>query len=280
MHQISTAPVRSNGKQEKDLKHMQMIAIWISAVCFLVFFSQAAGAVDLMSVDTLEGIVSNTQANDMEAFDQFEEFEETSTEGGFDPLEKYNRFMTQVNDKLYVWVLKPTAQGYSKIINEPVRMAISRFFKNLYFPVRFVNNLLQLKFERAGIETARFGLNSTLGFFGFFDTAKLNFNLDAYPEDFGQTLGCAGVGSGFHVVLPLLGPSNVRDVFGKIPDFFLNPVHYVDNAPAAIGLSAGEKINMVSLSMKEFDSFRRDALDLYPFMRNVYEKNRNKEIKE
>jgi phospholipid-binding lipoprotein MlaA len=280
MRRMSTASFKFNAKREYGLKYMSLIAIWISVLCFSAFFLQTAGAVDLMSVDTLEGIVSNTEADDMKAFDQFEEFEETPTDSGFDPLEKYNRFMTQVNDKLYVWVLKPAAQGYSKIVNEPLRMAISRFFKNLYFPVRGVNNLLQLKFKRAGIEAARFGLNSTLGFFGFFDTAKLNFNLDAYPEDFGQTLGYAGFGSGFHVVLPLLGPSNLRDVFGKIPDFFLNPVYYVDNTPAAIGLSVGERVNTVSLNFEEYDAFRKDAVDLYPFIRNAYEKNRNKEIKD
>ena len=280
MHRILTTSLKFNGKREYGLKYALLMAMLISILFFSILFSQTAGAVDLMSIDTLEGIVTNTEADDMEAFDEFEEFEETSTDSGFDPLEKYNRFMTQVNDKLYVWVLKPVAQGYSKIVNEPVRMAVSRFFKNLYFPVRLVNNLLQLKFERAGIETARFGLNSTLGFFGFFDTAKLNFNLDAYPEDFGQTLGYAGFGSGFHVVLPLLGPSNLRDVFGKIPDIFLNPVYYVDNAPASIGLFAGERINTVSLSIEEFDSFRKDAVDLYPFMRNAYEKNRNIQIKD
>jgi phospholipid-binding lipoprotein MlaA len=275
-----TASLKLNDKREYGLKCASLTVMLICNLFFSVFFLQPAGAVDLLSVDTLEGIVSSTQTRDMEAFDQFEEFEETSADSGFDPLEKYNRFMTQVNDKLYVWVLKPVAQGYRTIVNEPVRMAVSRFFKNLYFPVRLVNNLLQLKFERAGIETARFGLNSTLGFFGFFDTAKLNFNLDAYPEDFGQTLGYAGFGSGFHVVLPLLGPSNVRDVFGKIPDIFLNPMYYVDNTPAAIGISVGERINTVSLSIEEFDSFRKDAVDLYPFMRNAYEKSRNKEIKD
>jgi phospholipid-binding lipoprotein MlaA len=280
MHRILTAFIKFNGKRDYGMKYALLMGMLICILFFSILFSQTVGAVDLMSVDTLGGIVSNTEARDMEAFDQFEEFEKTSTDSGFDPLEKYNRFMTQVNDKLYVWVLKPVAQGYSKIVNEPVRMAVSRFFKNLYFPVRLVNNILQLKFKRAGIETARFGLNSTLGFFGFFDTAKLNFNLDAYPEDFGQTLGYAGFGSGFHVVLPLLGPSNLRDVFGMIPDIFLNPVYYVDNTPAAIGISAGEKINTVSLNIEEYESFRKDALDLYPFLRNAYEKNRNKEIKD
>jgi phospholipid-binding lipoprotein MlaA len=280
MRHTATASLQFNGKRAYGLKCARLAAIWVFVLYYAVFFIRSAGAVDLMSTDTLGGIVTNTEAEDMEAFDQFEEFDEPPATGVFDPLEKYNRFMTQVNDKLYFWVLKPVALGYGKIVNEPIRLAVGRFFKNLYFPVRFVNNLLQLKFERAGIEAQRFGLNSTLGFFGFFDTAKLNFNLDAYPEDFGQTLGNAGVGSGFHVVLPLLGPSNLRDVGGKIPDFFLNPVHYVDSAPAAIGLSAGERVNMVSLHMEEYESFRKDALDLYPFLRNAYENNRNKEIKE
>jgi phospholipid-binding lipoprotein MlaA len=280
MHQTLTASIKFNGKRKCNLKRVRLFFIWISVLYFSAFFAQPSGAGDLLPVETLEGVASNTEIHDIETFDQFEEFEEAPADNGFDPLEPYNRFMTQFNDRLFFWVLKPVAQGYSKIINEPVRMAISRCFKNLYFPVRGANNLLQLKFERAWIETERFCLNSTLGFFGFFDTAHINFHLDPYPEDFGQTLGNAGVKPGFHVVLPFFGPSNVRDVFGKIPDFFLNPLNYYDNNPAKLGISAGERINMVSLHMEEYEVVRKDALDLYVFLKNAYEKNRNKQIEE
>jgi phospholipid-binding lipoprotein MlaA len=265
--------------REGDVKSARLGAIWICALCFLAFFSHPAGAGEMLTDPALEGDVSPTE-NDVEAFDQFEEFDEKSAAPEFDPLEKYNRWMTRFNDRLYFWVLKPTAQGYNKILNEPVRIAVSRFFKNLYFPVRGVNNLLQMKFKHAGIETARFGINSTLGFFGFFDPAKICWDLDAYPEDFGQTLGYYGSGSGFHIVLPFLGPSNLRDAFGKVPDLFLNPVYYCDDEPLAIGVSAYEKINTVSLNMETYETLRKDAVDLYLFFRNAYEENRNSQIGE
>jgi phospholipid-binding lipoprotein MlaA len=254
--------------------------IMICALCFPIFFSHPAGAEEEMPGKRLEGDVSNPETTDVEAFDQFEEFDKKATDTGFDPLEGYNRFMTRFNDKLYFWVLKPTAQGYNKVFNEPVRLAVSRFFKNLYFPVRGLNNLLQMKFKHAGIETARFGINTTLGFFGFFDPAKICWDLEAYPEDFGQTLGYYGAGSGFPVVLPFLGPSNVRDSLGKVPDLFLSPVYYYDNTYASIGISGYDKINTVSLNLDEYESLRRDAVDLYLFLRNAYEENRNNQIEE
>jgi phospholipid-binding lipoprotein MlaA len=233
-----------------------------------------------MPGERLEGDVSNPETTDVEAFDQFEEFDKKATDSGLDPLEGYNRFMTQFNDKLFFWVLKPTAQGYNKVFNEPVRLSVSRFFKNLYFPVRGLNNLLQMKFKHAGIEAARFGINTTLGFFGFFDPAKICWDLEAYPEDFGQTLGYYGAGSGFPVVLPFLGPSNVRDALGKFPDLFLSPIYYYDNTYVTVGISGYDKINTVSLNLDEYESLRRDAVDLYLFLRNAYEENRNNQIEE
>jgi phospholipid-binding lipoprotein MlaA len=82
------------------------------------------------------------------------------------------------------------------------------------------------------------------------------------------------------VVLPLLGPSNLRDIFGKIPDYFLDPLTYYDNTAVAVGISAGDRINMVSLRIGEYESLRKDAVDLYLFLRNAYEKNRKKQIEE
>ena len=215
-----------------------------------------------------------------EHMDFEDEFENYETVLVFDPLSGYNRFMTKVNDKLYIWVLKPVAKGYSKIVPEPGRLAIHRCFNNIFFPVRFVNNFLQFKLKRAGIEMARFGVNSTIGILGFTDPAKSWLKLDPYSEDFGQTLGYYGVGSGFHIVLPMLGPSNIRDTIGLVPDYFLNPIHYVDPQAAAYGIHAIEKVNYTSLHIKDYESIKKDALDFYIFLRDVYEQNRQIKIKE
>ncbi len=227
-----------------------------------------------------------------DGFDEFEdEFAEAETRTVPDPLIAYNRAMTKFNDKFFDYVLSPVAKGYNVVVPEGGRIGIRRFFKNLFYPMRFVNNVLQVKYDRAAIETARFLLNSTVGLLGFFDPAKEWFALQAYPEDFGQTLGFYGVGPGFHYVLPFLGPSNLRDAIGLIPDTYAIPMTYLpeiqisgtsesDRIWIAFGLESYRRLNDASLSLEEYESLRRDALDLYTFMRDAYERNRQVKIKE
>lgn len=211
-------------------------------------------------------------------FDEFDEFDEDDKEIVFDPLEGYNRFMFGFNDGLYVWVLRPASKGYSFVVPERARVSVKSFFKNLLFPVRFVNNALQFKLKRTGIEVARFGINSTLGLAGLFDPAAAWFHLDESDEDFGQTLGRYGVGRGFPIVLPIFGPSNLRDAFGMIPDSFLNPINYVNPTASSIGFHAGEKFNRISLYSNEYDEIMKRAVDPYIFFRDAYRQNRAKKV--
>lgn len=212
-------------------------------------------------------------------FADFAEFEAQAGSGPvFDPLSGYNRFMTGVNDRLYFWLLKPVATGYAKVVPPVARRSVHRFFKNLGYPVRLVNNVLQLKFKRAGVETARFVVNTTLGAAGLADPARWWMDLEAWPEDFGQTLGRYGLGGGFHLVLPVMGPSNLRDALAMVPDAFLDPVNYVEPTEASIGITAYERINNTSLHLGEYEKLKQDAIDWYVFLRNAYEQNRQKEI--
>jgi len=208
------------------------------------------------------------------------EFDEPGVNQPLDPLSGYNRLMTQFNDKVYFYALKPAAQGYRAVVPEGGRLAVSRFFRNLLMPVRFANNLLQLKPKQAGTELARFVLNSTLGFLGFTDPAAEKFGLQAYPEDFGQTLGYYGVGSGFHIVLPLLGPSNLRDTLGLVPDHFLDPVSHIDDFETELAVRTYKQVNDTSLHIGEYESVKKDAVDLYTFIRDGYEQHREKLIEE
>ncbi len=221
-----------------------------------------------------------------EFVNEFEkEFNKTADSKVFDPLSGYNRFMTQVNDKFYFYLLKPIANGYRFILPQGIRLSVARFFKNLLFPMHFVNNILQFKFKQAGVEFARFGLNTTIGIGGFWDPAEYWLDLNSYPEDFGQTLGYYGVGGGFHLVLPILGPSNFRDLIGLIGDMYLDPICYVGTCYAghgeiALSLRSSKTINTTSLHIGEYESIKKDALDLYTFIRDAYEQKRKKEIKE
>ncbi|MFW5936887.1 MAG: VacJ family lipoprotein, partial [Desulfosalsimonas sp.] len=216
--------------------------------------------------------------SDFEEFGEFDTGDDSGRGGVFDPFSGYNRFMTRVNDKFYFWVLKPAASGYAKVAPGVVRRSVGRFFKNLGYPVRFVNNLLQLKVKRAGVETARFLVNTTVGVAGFADPAEAWMDLEACPEDFGQTLGVYGVGSGFHLVLPLMGPSNLRDAVARVPDLFLSPVYYVEPSELAIGISAYDRVNYTSLHLGEYAGMKKDAVDWYVFLRDAYEQNREKKI--
>ncbi|MGM0454152.1 MAG: MlaA family lipoprotein, partial [Thermodesulfobacteriota bacterium] len=214
-------------------------------------------------------------------FDDFEEFEQSGQESVYDPLSGYNRAMTTFNDKLYFWVLKPAATGYAWVAPQPVRRSVHRFFKNLGYPVRLVNNLLQLKGEPAADETLRFAFNSTVGVLGFFDPARNWLNLEPHSEDFGQTLGSYGLGGGFPLVLPFMGPSNLRDTVGMVPDLFLDPVdYYVGNVYTSAGLSVYERVNYTSLHLGQYEKLKKDAVDWYIFIRNAYEQNREQAIKE
>ena len=214
-----------------------------------------------------------------------DEFEEEEV---YDPFSGYNRFMTDFNDKAYDYVIKPVAKGYKWALHEDVRESVENFFKNLQFPMRFVNNVLQGKMRNAAEESVRFVVNSTAGVLGLFDPAKKYCELEPHDEDFGQTLGFYGVGSGPHIVLPLLGPSNLRDTISLYPDSLLSPIDYTErnydtltDTPAGyLGAKTVEKINYVSLNIDWYDDIKRDAVDLYPYLRDMYEQYRDKKIKE
>lgn len=243
-------------------------------------------ATDNLSESGVEEELPEDEAFEDDAFDEFDSFEEefgdAAEEEVFDPLEGYNRFMTGFNDKLYFWVLKPIAQCYRWIVPECVRRGIGRFFDNLLYPIRFVNNVLQLKFKNAGEETLRFVTNTTVGVLGFWDPAKEWFDLEAHEEDFGQTLGYWGVRAGPHVVLPFFGPSNLRDAFSMYPDtYYLDPkTVYVEGIENQVGVFVFENVNEASLRIGEYESLKKDAFDLYPFLRDGYEQMRMREIEE
>ena len=197
-----------------------------------------------------------------------------------DPLEPFNRSMFWVNDKLYFYLFKPVARVY-RVVPEPARESVGKAFSNLGMPVRFANSLLQLKIKRAGTELSRFVINSTLGFFGLFDPAH-NMGLKQHDEDFGQTLGHYGTGTGFYLVLPIMGPSNLRDGIGDFVDGLADPItspYYVHIKPLEeIGLKTYDRVNWLSLDEDTYESIKRDALDPYLFVRNAYLQRRAAQV--
>lgn len=257
----------------------------------LVFIFTACSSKN--QVNTQENVANkittkSAQKND-EFSDEFDNEFKNEEKEIFDPLSGYNRVMTSFNDTVYMNVLIPVSKGYASVMPQGVRKGISNFFNNLMFPVRFTNNLLQLKFKNSSEELGRFVVNTVLGL-GFFDPAKTELGWEEHDEDFGQTLGFYGVGEGFHVVLPLLGPSNLRDMLGITADSYVsalssneaNEIRYKipNNLVQTIAISSADNINETSLTPGQYENLRKDALDLYPFLRDIYTQSRKKKIEE
>jgi phospholipid-binding lipoprotein MlaA len=201
--------------------------------------------------------------------------EEEKAERVADPLEPVNRFWFKFNDRFYSWVLKPVAKAYKTIIPEPIRIATDNAFYNFRFPIRFVNNLLQLKLEGAGTELLSFVVNSTIGCGGLFEPAQKEFHLKRYREDFGQTLGFYGMPPAMYIVWPFLGPSSLRDSFGRAGDYFTNGLYWLTAYDVlewyeSAGFVALDEVNYASLHLGEYEDFKRSALDPYVAMRSAY----------
>lgn len=197
-----------------------------------------------------------------------------------DPLEPFNRAMHQFNDKLYFWALKPVAQGYNMVVPEVARVSVKNFFSNLRFPARFVSCLLQADFGGAAAEFGRFTINTIWGIGGLLDPSS-NKELDIQKQDtdLGQTLGVYGVGQGFYIVWPILGPSSPRDSVDVVGDYFLYPVSYINPWYAWLGVRGYEEVNGTSLRIGDYESLKDAAIDPYIALRDAYVQYRLKKVK-
>ncbi len=196
-----------------------------------------------------------------------------------DPIEPINRALFVFNDKAYYWVMKPVARGYRAVVPETVRIMVKNFFSNLAMPIRFANNLLQGKIRNSGVELARFAINTTAGIGGLFDPAKNDYHIEPRNEDLGQTFGRYGLGHGFYLVLPLLGPSSLRDAAGLAGDFFLDPVNYAGETEVVVGVKIFKAENELSLRIGEYEDLTKSALDPYVAVRDAYSQYRAKEVR-
>ncbi len=185
-----------------------------------------------------------------------------------DPLRRVNRGVYHVNDKLYFWVLRPVSRGYKAVLPEIARVGVRNFFDNVAMPVRMVNCLFQGDLRGTGTELARFGVNTTVGVAGFGDPAKGWLKLHARHEDFGQTLGAWGLGSGCYLSWPLLGPSSLRDTLAWPVNAGLDPATYVP------GVGFLRTINGTSLRLGDYEDLKASALDPYVAIRDAYNQHR------
>jgi phospholipid-binding lipoprotein MlaA len=198
-----------------------------------------------------------------------------ATTGGTpgDPFEPFNRAMFKFNDKVDDYVMKPVSKGYKAAVPSLVRTGVTNFFSNLQDLWISANNLMQGKVEAGLGDFLRFTFNSTFGLAGIIDVAS-DMGLDKHNEDFGQTLGVWGVGSGPYLVLPFLGPSNVRDGLAFVVDFKADPVGYIDNVPVRNSLYGIRFVNTRTNLLDTTSILEEAALDRYTFVRDSWVQRR------
>jgi len=187
-----------------------------------------------------------------------------------DPWEVYNRHMFDVNNRVDRAVFKPVAQAYEAVLPQDVRVCVNNMFLNLLEPVNAINNLLQGKPSEAMSDLCRLAVNSTVGLFGCFDVAA-KAGAPRSNEDFGQTLGRWGLQPGPYFVLPLLGPSSVRDTFGRLFDFLgTDPLWYIQDIPVRNTLVGVRLVDTRASLLPAEKVLEAAALDRYQFIRDAY----------
>jgi len=204
---------------------------------------------------------------------------QTQPSSDYDPWQGFNRKIFAFNDALDRWVLAPVATGWDAITPQCVQTGFSNFFSNLRFPVDLVNNLLQVKPIDSATVVGRFAVNTVAGMGGFLDHAT-PLGLQAQPEDFGQTLGRWGVPAGPFVMLPILGPSTLRDAPALGVDSAAAITPFFVDAFILVGARLVDVVNTRAAYLEEVREARATSLDYYVFVRNAYLQRRRAQVED
>ncbi|AHC73643.1 lipoprotein [Candidatus Endolissoclinum faulkneri L5] len=198
-----------------------------------------------------------------------------------DPIEPVNRLVFSMNDVIDTVILRPTAYTYKSVIPAPIREVVYNFLDWLSSPIYIVNSALQGNFTALEHNTARFIANSPM--FGLVDNAT-GLGLERWPEDFGQTLAVWGVYDGPYLVLPLLGPSNLRDASGLLADYFMDPTQHIivcndKQMRFQATRNVGEVIDFRARNYQKIKNIKETSIDYYARIRAIYKQHRNLLIK-
>lgn len=197
-----------------------------------------------------------------------------------DPFEPWNRIWFRFNDEFYDHAFRPVATRYNRYVPRPIRQGLSNMFQNFKSPVALINSLLQGDLKKAGTVAGRFGLNTVFGFVGFFDLAERDWDWKKPDEDTAQTLGRYGIGPGFYVVWPFLGPSTLRESAGLAADTFMVPRVFLFDTDEWIAITAADYFNENALRIGQYETFTDEAIEPYVALREAYIQNRQRRIEE
>lgn len=194
-----------------------------------------------------------------------------------DPIEPWNRFWFGFNDVFYMGLGKPFSKAYTAVFPKYARDRFENAYSNFLFPARFVNAVLQLRPDKASRELGRFIINSTFGLGGLYDLAATKPGMGSQTLDFGQTLGVWGMGHGFYLVLPILGPSSLRDGVGLAVDAAAQPTTYVE-VPFLLtaAISGAGRMNRIPETLDVYEELKRSAVEPYSAARDAYAQMRAK----
>ena len=199
-----------------------------------------------------------------------------------DPLEPVNRYIFAANLAVDTMLLEPTAQFYRDFVPDPARNSVRNFLRNLETPVILANDVLQGDIDAAGVTTRRFFINTTVGLLGLLDPAT-GMGWERRDEDFGQTLGRYGIGPGIYIVLPILGPSSLRDTAGSFVDYYFDPLNYyaenTDRKSITFARAAIRGIDARARNIETLDEIERTSIDYYATLRSLYNQRRQSDIR-
>lgn len=229
-----------------------------------ILFSVGCATVDDDNPDIDVSSDDNTTQNDPD--DTVVSYDDYS-----DPLIGMNRAIFAFNDVTYRYALIPMSKGYLYVVPEPARRGVGNFFYNLKSPVYIVNNALQLKPKDAGVNLLRFGINTTVGILGLFDPAKHWFDLEKADTTLGDTLAQYGAGYGVYLVVPFLGPSDLRTGTSTLVEGYLHPIRYLMEDERERFLVQGfDYFQEFAPSAEDYENLREESDDPYIFFRNMY----------
>ncbi|MGH8047609.1 MAG: MlaA family lipoprotein [Chthoniobacterales bacterium] len=192
-----------------------------------------------------------------------------------DPLEPLNRATFMLNHGIYTVIVRPVSKGYQAVVPKFARQGIYNAYENVKFPIRVINDVLQWNWKRAGLETAKFVVNSTAGIGGLGRPSDhIAMIADVPSTDTGVTLAKWGIGNGIYLVLPVLGPSTVRDTVGLAGDYALNPITWIcfvyGDYDWIVAIPAVNTTRSLPAQMDLYDSITKDSLDRYLAVRSAY----------
>jgi phospholipid-binding lipoprotein MlaA len=218
--------------------------------------------------------------------DLFEDYDDLLLEddefvdsGGFpDPIEAANRKILGFNQVASKYMIGPVSRAYDFIMPRPAKLSIRRFFKNLNAPVTFANDMMQLEWKDAAVTTGAFVVNTTIGIGGLLEPAA-RIGMPRHRSDFGQTLALADVKSGPYLVIPLMGPTNLRDGTGALVDLVMRPASWFLGFGMLASLyTGGEAIVTLETHQRDLEELEKSSVDFYPALRSAYYQTRMGEV--